>query len=66
MVNPYQPIAAKIEDIIDETPTIKTFVLKPDEPMVFIIGVQPNKISFGDEMSEEVKNDSLKALPDPL
>jgi NAD(P)H-flavin reductase len=31
-------MAAKVEDIIDETPTIKTFVLKPDEPMEFKAG----------------------------
>ena len=36
--DPYKPILAKIEDIIEETPTIKTFVLKPEKPMKFEAG----------------------------
>jgi len=36
--NPYRPIKAKILDIITETPTIKTFVLKPEEPLSFLAG----------------------------
>ena len=36
--NPYRPIRAKIEKVIDETPTIKTFVLKPEEPLGFEAG----------------------------
>jgi len=38
MKNPYCPIKAEITDIIDETPTIKTFVLKPEEPVSFKTG----------------------------
>lgn len=38
MINPYQPIPAKILDIIDETPTIKTFVLKPKQTIHFEAG----------------------------
>lgn len=38
MENIYQPIEATIEDIIVETPTIKTFVLKPKEPIEFKTG----------------------------
>ncbi|GAF69892.1 unnamed protein product [marine sediment metagenome] len=36
--NPYQPIKAKIEKVIAETPTIKTFVLRPEEPLGFEAG----------------------------
>jgi len=36
--NPYIPIPAKLTDVIDETPTIKTFVLEPAEPMAFRAG----------------------------
>ena len=38
MENPYRPIKAKIEKIITETPTIKTFVLRPEEPVGFLAG----------------------------
>jgi len=38
MENPYQPIGAVIEDIIVETPTIKTFTLRPEPPMEFKAG----------------------------
>lgn len=36
--NPYQPIKAKIEKVIDETPNIKTFVLRPETPIGFKTG----------------------------
>ncbi|MHC4291392.1 MAG: FAD/NAD(P)-binding protein [Planctomycetota bacterium] len=36
--NPYQPINAQIIDIIDESPTIKTFVVRPDEAVPFNTG----------------------------
>jgi len=36
--NPYQPILAKLSEVIDETPTIKTFVVEPPEPFVFRAG----------------------------
>jgi len=36
--NPYRPIKAQIEKVITETPTIKTFVLRPGEPMSFLSG----------------------------
>jgi NAD(P)H-flavin reductase len=38
MENPYQPIKAKILKIIPETPNIKTFVLKPEDPLEFKAG----------------------------
>lgn len=38
MKNPYYPIDTVVEDIITETPTIKTFVLKPARPISFIAG----------------------------
>ncbi|HHS14032.1 MAG TPA: oxidoreductase [bacterium] len=36
--NPYQPVKAVIENIIDETPGIKTFVIKPEEAFGFHCG----------------------------
>jgi NAD(P)H-flavin reductase len=36
--NPYRPIKAKIEKVITETPTIKTFVLRPEEALGFEAG----------------------------
>ncbi|MGB9612567.1 MAG: FAD/NAD(P)-binding protein [Candidatus Margulisiibacteriota bacterium] len=36
--NPYRPIKAKIEKIMVETPTIKTFVLRPEEAISFEAG----------------------------
>ncbi|MBN1788244.1 MAG: FAD/NAD(P)-binding protein [Sedimentisphaerales bacterium] len=36
--NPYKPIDAEVIDIIDESPTIKSFVLKPAEPIPFKAG----------------------------
>ncbi|MEA3254044.1 MAG: FAD-binding oxidoreductase, partial [Chloroflexota bacterium] len=38
MLNPYMPVEAVIEDIITENPIIKTFVLKPAEPIQFNAG----------------------------
>ena len=38
MKNPYQPLEANVEDIIPETPTIKTFVLRPKEQFEFKTG----------------------------
>ena len=36
--NPYQPIEAEVVEIIDESPTIKTFVVKPQSPFTFATG----------------------------
>ena len=36
--NPYLPIAATIDHIVDETPTIKTFGLRPEWPVAFQAG----------------------------
>jgi NAD(P)H-flavin reductase len=36
--NPYLPIPATVAEVIDETPTIKTLVLAPDQPMPFRAG----------------------------
>ena len=36
--NPYLPVEAKVEKIIDETPNIKTFVLKPSRKIKFETG----------------------------
>jgi len=36
--NPYCPIKAKITDIIEETPAIKTFVLRPEKSIPFKTG----------------------------
>ena len=33
--NPYLPVATELAEVIDETPTIKTLVLTPTEPMKF-------------------------------
>ncbi len=38
MENPYCPIKAKITDIIEETPNIKTFAFKPERPISFRTG----------------------------
>jgi len=38
MKNPYQPIESEILDVIEESPTIKTFVLKPKEEIDFSTG----------------------------
>ncbi|MBN2375900.1 MAG: FAD/NAD(P)-binding protein [Sedimentisphaerales bacterium] len=36
--NPYMPIEARLEELIEETPTIKTLVLAPKEPIEFRAG----------------------------
>ena len=38
MKNPYQPLEAIVEDIIVETPTIKTFVVRPKQEVEFKTG----------------------------
>ncbi|MGE5197331.1 MAG: FAD/NAD(P)-binding protein [Deltaproteobacteria bacterium] len=38
MKNIYRPLEATIEDVISETPTIKTFVIRPKEPFSFRTG----------------------------
>ena len=38
MKNPYYPIETLVEDVIVETPTIKTFVLAPSRPIKFKAG----------------------------
>jgi sulfite reductase subunit B len=38
MQNPYQSIEAEIKEIVEETPAIKTFVLRPKEPFGFETG----------------------------
>ena len=38
MENPYFPLPAVIEEVIEETPTIKTLVLKPEKPIAFKAG----------------------------
>ena len=34
----YMPLPAKIEDIVDETPTIKTFFIRPEQPLAYKAG----------------------------
>jgi len=36
--NPYRPVRAVLEEVIEETSTIKTFRIKPDEPVSFATG----------------------------
>jgi NAD(P)H-flavin reductase len=36
--NPYQPVSAEVTDIVDESPTIKSFVLKPSKAIPFEAG----------------------------
>ena len=36
--NPYEPLMCEVEKVVDETPTIKTFVLKMDKPFSFKAG----------------------------
>ncbi len=38
MRSPYMPIPAEVEGIVDETPTIKTFAIRPAEPIAFEAG----------------------------
>lgn len=37
-VNPYMPVSAKIEDVIDETSNIKTFFIRPEKTIAFKAG----------------------------
>jgi NAD(P)H-flavin reductase len=37
-MNPYQPIPARILETVDETPNIRTFVLKPEREIPFLAG----------------------------
>lgn len=37
-MSPYLPIPAVIEEVITETPTIKTFVIRPAQPIAFAAG----------------------------
>ena len=36
--NPYMPVPATIDEVIRETPNIKTFVIRPEEPLPFKAG----------------------------
>jgi NAD(P)H-flavin reductase len=36
--NPYEPVLCEVEKVVDETPTIKTFVLKLEKPFSFRAG----------------------------
>ena len=36
--NPYRPVKAALEKVVDETPNIKTFFLKPESPIPFATG----------------------------
>ncbi|MBN1270234.1 MAG: FAD/NAD(P)-binding protein [Kiritimatiellae bacterium] len=36
--SPYMPVPAVVESVVDETPTIKTFKIRPEEPLVFQAG----------------------------
>jgi len=38
VINPYAPESAALEDVIVETPTIRTFVIRPEKPMPFRAG----------------------------
>ncbi len=38
MTDPYRPIRTMVEDVIPESPTIKTLVLRPDRPIPFRTG----------------------------
>jgi len=38
MKNPYFPMQAELEQVIEETPTIKTFVIRPETPISFKAG----------------------------
>jgi len=46
-MNPYRPIEARIEEVIAETPTIKTFVLRPAEQIPFETGQFVELTVFG-------------------
>jgi NAD(P)H-flavin reductase len=36
--NPYRPVRARLESVVEETPNIKTFVLRPEEPVPWVTG----------------------------
>ena len=36
--NPYMPMAARLEGVVQETANIKTFLLRPEKPLVFQAG----------------------------
>ena len=38
MRSPYMPIPAEVEGIVEETPAIKTFAIRPAEPIPFEAG----------------------------
>lgn len=38
LTNLYEPIMAQISDVVDESPTIKTFVVSPSQPIAFKTG----------------------------
>jgi len=38
MTDPYRPIKTQVEDVITESPTIKTYVLRPAQPIPFQTG----------------------------
>lgn len=38
MDNPYAPLPAVLEEVVEETPTIRTFVVRPEEPLPFRAG----------------------------
>ena len=38
MANPYSPVKAELVKVVEETPTIKTFQFRPDEPLEFLAG----------------------------
>ena len=38
MTDPYRPIRTTVENVVTESPTIKTLVLRPDEPIPFKTG----------------------------
>lgn len=38
MINPYQPVPATILSVVQETPNIRTFVLKPEKEIPFLAG----------------------------
>ncbi|HEV58767.1 MAG TPA: oxidoreductase [Phycisphaerales bacterium] len=38
IANPYQPLNATIIEVIDESPTIKSFVIEPEQPFTFDTG----------------------------
>jgi NAD(P)H-flavin reductase len=36
--NPYSPVKARLDEVVEETPTIKTFVLSPEERIPWVTG----------------------------